>query len=161
MTYLCADQTLMRYWNPLWSISLFTTRPHKWHLQGFQGRIPYITVNNATIAVASLPVRELNLLYRWRLLLKQGHYHYPNGNGIFCLLCTLFKWDPWKLNWASEKRLSFSEWNCLWAALRDAAAIQPQQQSSARRKQASEGEWDWAVRQSMCRAASAGWMQTS
>lgn len=83
------------------------------------------------IAAANLLVRELNLLYGCRLLSRQGYYHQPDGNSIFCLLWTLLKWHPWKLSF--YRIPSASEFACkhLWEMLQLA---QPQQQSAACRQ---------------------------
>lgn len=83
------------------------------------------------IAAANLLVRELNLLYGCRLLSRQGYYHQPDGNSIFCLLWTLLKWHPWKLSF--YRIPSASEFACkhLWEMLQLA---QSQQQSAACRQ---------------------------
>lgn len=134
VTYLCADQTRMRNWNPLWSISLFTTRPGKKHLWGFQGGILHITANNSVVAVTHLLVRELNSLYVCTLLSWSLAWWERN---------TLFARDALKITSLEAqpsfwKTSSMSKTACehLWEMLQ---LSQPRQQSAARRQTSLRG----------------------
>lgn len=137
----------MRNWNPLWSISLFTTRQGKSHLQGFQGKkFPYITVNNAMIAVANLLVRELNLLYGCRLL-SQGKDIITSLMGTvqpFVTASLEALLSSYKMSWLQPVQLPPS--GC-------ERAVAPRLSGRAL---SSEGEWGSAGGRSMCGAARAG-----